>query len=164
MATITTLMISFYENTHTCIATVIPLFKSGDNMIFSNYRPVSVLPLISKILERLMYNRLLLFLNKHNVIYDYQFGFRQKYSTYMALLTLIDKVSDALEKGEKVIGIFLDFSKAFDTVDHNILLNKMQFYGIRGIALSWFQSYLSNREQCVVYQGTSSMKLLNCMP
>ena len=140
------------------IANVLPLFKSGDDTIFTNYRPVSVLPLISKIIERLMYNRLLNFINKHNLLYAYQFGFRQKYSTYMALLTLVDKISTALDEGDKVIGIFLDFSKAFDTVDHSILLSKLEFYGIRGISLSWFESYLSGREQFVTYSEVSSKK------
>ena len=93
----------------------------------------------------MMYNRLLLILNKYNVTYDYLFGFRKSYSTYMVRLTLIDKVSEALEKEKNVIGIFLDFSKAFETIDHNGVLNKMQYYGVPGIAIFWFQSYWSNR-------------------
>ena len=138
------------------LANVVPIFKSGDVQVFSNYRPVSILPVFSKILERIMYNRLLSFLNKHNVIYDYQFGFRDKHSTYLALITLTDKISTALEEGKHVIGIFLDFSKAFDTVDHEILLLKLEHYGIRGVALKWFESYLSGRKQYVTYNACKS--------
>jgi len=138
------------------LANVVPIFKAGDNMTFTNYRPVSVLPLVSKVLERVMYTRLLNFLNKHKILYEYQFGFRNCYSTYMALITLVDRISNALDKGESVVGIFLDFSKAFDTVDHDILLNKLQHYGIRGNAHDWFKSYLIGREQYVTFSGTKS--------
>ena len=93
------------------VANVVPIFKSGDAQVFTNYRPVSVLPVFSKILERIMYNRLLSFLNKHKVIYDYQFGFREKYSTYLALITLTEKISNALDQGKNVIGIFWTFLK-----------------------------------------------------
>ena len=94
------------------VARVIPLFKSGDVTSFSNYRPVSVLPLFSKILERLMYSRLLSFINKYKLLYDYQFGFRKDHSPNLALIYLVDKISNALEDGDFVLGIFLDFSKA----------------------------------------------------
>ena len=104
-------------------------------MLFSNFRPVSVLPLFSKILERLMYNRLLAFIEKHNLLYSYQFGFRVGHSPGLALIYLIDKISNALDNGECVIGIFLDVSKAADTVNHDILLKKLDHYGIRGVAL-----------------------------
>ena len=127
------------------IARVIPLFKSGDSSSFSNYRPVSVLPLFSKILERLMYKRLLKFINSNKLLYDYQFGFRGEHSPQLALIYLLDKVSDALENGEYVLGLFLDFSKAFDTVNHSILFTKLEHYGVRDICLNWFKSYLDNR-------------------
>lgn len=138
------------------IARVIPLFKSNDPMTFSNYRPVSVLPLFSKILERLMYTRLLSFMNTYNLLYPCQFGFRLGHSPELAMTLLIDKISNALENGDYVLGLFLDFSKAFDTVDHNILFSKLEYLGIRGIALQWFQSYLSNRKQFVAYNDTES--------
>ena len=131
------------------IALVSPLYKAKDPMIFSNYRPFSLLPLFSKILEKLMYNRLLSFLNKCNVINKNQFGFRNNHSTYMALLIMLENIRNALDNGECAVGIFLDFQKAFDTVDHNILLDKLFNYGIRGIGLEWFKSYLSNRHQIV---------------
>jgi hypothetical protein len=141
------------------IARVIPLFKSGDPMVFSNYRPVSVLPLFSKILERLMYNRLLSFVNKYDLLYKYQFGFRPKHSPELALVCLVEKISNALENGDYVLGLFLDFSKAFDTVNHEILLSKLDYLGVRGVALKWFESYLSQRSQHVVYNDVASSSL-----
>ena len=143
------------------VARVIPLFKSGDETSFSNYRPVSVLPLFSKILERLMYKRLLSFINKNKLLYNYQFGFRKDHSPNLALIYLVDKISNALEEGDFVLGIFLDFSKAFDTVNHDILFEKLEFNGVRGTSLNWFKSYLSNRRQFVEYNGESS-KSLRC--
>ena len=138
------------------IAKVTPLFKNDNKMYVNNYRPVSVLPLLSKILERLMYNRIITFINKHDILYRYQFGFRQNYSTNLALITLVDKITESLQKGECVLGVFLDFSKAFDTVNHKILLDKLYLYGIRGTALDWITNYLSDRKQYVVYNNTKS--------
>ena len=140
------------------LAKVIPLFKANDPMLFSNYRPVSVLPVFSEIFERIMYNQLLSFINKHKLLYSYQFGFRINHAPELALLCLAYKISDALESGEYVLGLFLDFSKAFDTVNHEILFAKLEFLGIRGVCLQWFRSYLSEREQYVVYNDTSSSK------
>ena len=145
------------------LAKVTPLFKTDDPMIFSNYRPVSVLPAFSKILERLMYNRLLSFINKFSLLHPYQFGFRNNHSPELALLYLVDKISNALDNGECVLGLFLDFSKAFDTVNHDILLTKLEYLGIRGIPLEWFKSYLADRRQYVIYNGIkSSCKTITC--
>ena len=94
-----------------------------------------------------MYSRLLPFINKHNILYASQFGFRMLHSPNLALIFLVDRISKALENGDFVLGIFLDFSKAFDTVNHSILYKKLEFYGARGLALKWFQSYLSEIEQ-----------------
>ena len=127
------------------IANVIPLLKCDNQELFNNYRPVSVLCSVSKVFEKIMYNRLRSFLDEHKTLFSYQFGFRKSHSTYMALMTLMDNLINFLDNGEYVIGIFLDFSKAFDTVDHGILLQKLSSYGVRGEALLWFQSYLSNR-------------------
>ena len=110
-----------------------------------------------------MYSRVSEFLETFKILVNFQFGFRKFHSSYMALLTLMDKLISSLEKKEFVIGIFLDFSKAFDTVDHMILLQKLSHYGIRGSALKWFTSYLSNRRQYVTYNGeTSMMKGISC--
>ena len=138
------------------VALVSPLYKAKDPMIFSNYRPISLLPIFSKILEKLMYNRLLSFLNKCKIINKNQFGFRNNHSTYMALLIMLENIRNALDNGECAVGIFLDFQKAFDTVDHDILLNKLYNYGIRGVALEWFKSYISNRYQVVKYNDYES--------
>ena len=105
------------------LANVLPLFKSGDVMLFNNYRTVSLLCTLSKVFEKVMYSRLLDFLDYHKILIGNQFGFRKLHSSYMALMLMMDQVTKALDKGEKVIGIFLDFSKAFDNVNHAILLD-----------------------------------------
>ena len=138
------------------IARVIPLFKSGDLSLFTNYRPVSVLPAFSKNLERIVYNRLINFLNKYSILSCNQYGFRKNHSTAYALIQLYDKLSDAIDKGNVTLGLFIDLSKAFDTVNHDILVAKLEFYGVRGVALEWFESYLSCRSQFVQYNGYSS--------
>lgn len=140
------------------IAKVIPLFKSNDSTEISNYRPVSILPVFSKILEKLFYDRLLSFLNKHNTLYKYQFGFRKQHSTNMALMILIDNIVSAIDKGEIVVGVFLDFRKAFDTVDHDILLQKLYKLGIRGVANDWIKEYLHKRTQFVSFNNCESRK------
>ena len=145
------------------IANVVPIFKANDEMIFSNYRPVSVLPVFSKLIERLMYNRLIQYINENKLLYEYQFGFQRGKSTHMALIVLLDKRSEALDRGECVMGVFLDFSKAFDTVDHSILLRKMQKYGIQGLALRWFEDYLHDRKQYVTYNSyKSNQEAIKC--
>ena len=105
-----------------------------------------------------MYCRLLSFINKHNILYAFQFGFRKLHSPNLALIILVDRISKALENGDFVLGLFLDFSEAFDTVNHSILYKKLEFYGVRGLALRWFQSYLSERVQYVEYNNVNSGK------
>ena len=135
---------------------VIPIFKKESKLKCSNYRPISLLSNIDKILERIMYNRLYEFLESKNLIYDLQFGFQQKHSTSHALIHLTDKIREQLDKGNFGCGIFVDFQKAFDTVDHNILIQKLNYYGVRGTANNWFSSYLENRTQFVSINGCSS--------
>ena len=106
------------------LANVIPLYKANNPDVFDNYRPVSLLCTLSKVLERVMYSRLIEYLETFTILLDNRFGFRKLNSSYMALMQLIDQRIKSLEKGETVIGVFLDFSKAFDTVDHDILLKK----------------------------------------
>ena len=120
------------------VANVIPLFKTGDIMSLNNYRPVSILLRYLRSSCLIDYQNIW---NGKNVLCVNQFGFREKHSSYMALITLVDHLSEALEKGDTVIGLFLDFSKAFDTVDHGILLLKLNHYGIRGPILDWFNDF-----------------------
>ena len=138
------------------IAKVLPLFKSGDKACFTNYRPVSVLPIFSKLLEKMFQKRLLNFVNKKKLLYNGQYGFREKSCTSYAIIDLLDQVTSAIENGKYTIGVCIDLRKAFDTVDHSILLKKLQFYGIRGVPLNWLKSYLCNRKQFVLYNGTAS--------
>ena len=116
------------------IANVLPLFKACDPCVFNNYRPVSLLCILSKVYEKVMYNRLLTFLEDYNVLFENQFGFRKLHSSYMTLMVLTDKLIKNLENGEYIIGVYLDFSKAFHTVDHAIPLSKLSHYGMRGNA------------------------------
>ena len=106
-----------------------------------------------------MYDRLYEYVIELRILYEYQFGFQKKKSTYMAIICLLDKLIKALEKGEFGIGVFIDFRKAFDTVDHQILLDKLHHYGIRGTALTWFTNYLCNRKQFVEFENTKSSLL-----
>ena len=96
------------------------------------------------------------YIDKNSILNEKQFGFRTNHSTYMAIIELVDKVVSAVERNESTLGIFLDLSKAFDTIDHDILLYKLEYYGFRGIVLDWFKSYLKNRKQFVRYQACDS--------
>ena len=127
-------------------------------MFFSHYRPVYFLSVLSKVFEKIMYERIVAFLIANNILYKFQFGFRPKHSPHLALITLIDKLTAALENGDYAIGVFLDFSKAFAPMNHSILLDKLHHYGIRGCAHSWFKNYLSNIQQFVTYNGVMSGK------
>ena len=135
-------------------AKVIPVHKKDSKLDFSNYRPISLLSNIEKILERLMYNRICKFFSDNNLIYSLQFGFRQKYSTVHTLISLTENIRKNLDEGNIGCGIFVDFT--FDTVEHDILLSKLEHYGIRGLANEWFKSYLSNRNQYVSINGYDS--------
>ena len=145
------------------ISRIIPLFKSGLKSSFSNYRPVSILPAFSKIVERSFYNRLYSYLTNFDILCSNQYGFRKGYSTAYALVDLHDKISAALDNKEIAVGFFMDLSKAFDTVNYDILCTKLYHYGIRGIALDWVKSYLSNRLQFVQFkQSVSSFERITC--
>ena len=137
-------------------ANTTPVFKSGDQTSFSNYRPISVLPVFAKVLERILFNRLYSFLDSHNILSDNQYGFRKGLSTEMALLTALEYITDSLDNRSHAIGVFLDLSKAFDTVNKTILLSKLSHSGIRGTALQWFDSYLTGRMQSVKYNDVIS--------
>jgi hypothetical protein len=139
------------------IGKVTPVFKKGDSQIFDNYRPICMLPIFGKLLEKLIYSRLYNFMSSCNSsIYDKQFGFRKSHSTGHAVNYSVNKVISELEKSNHVIGIFIDLSKAFDTLDHNKLLSKLEHYGIRGTCLNLLKSYLANRVQYTNFQQTLS--------
>ena len=144
-------------------AKVVPVFKKDSKLDYSNYCPISLLSNVEKILEKLMYKRLYTFLNSNNIIYNLQFGFRQQYSTSHALVNITENIRKALDGGNIGCGIFVDLQKAFDTVDHQILLTKLNHYGIRGVSNDWFKSYLSNRNQYVSINGfDSGLAAINC--
>jgi retron-type reverse transcriptase len=111
---------------------------------------------MSKVFERIFYNRLLAFIKKQNILYDLQFGFREGHSTHLAVIKLLENIIESLDSGNYAATLFLDFSKAFDTVNHNILLQKLNHYGIRGIGNQWIESYLSNRKQFCTFGGCRS--------
>ena len=144
-------------------AKVVPVFKKDSKLGYSKYRPISLLSNIEKILEKLMYKRLYTFLNKNNIIYNLQFGFRQQYSTSHALINITEIIRKALDDGNIGCGVFVDLQKAFDTADHQILLAKLSQYGIRGVPNDWFKSYLPNRSQYVSINGyDSGLAVINC--
>ena len=140
------------------LANITPILKSGDESTLSNYRPISVLPAFSKILERIMYNRIYKYISKNNILYNKQFGFQNNTSIEHALLQMIDDMSNAFERGELTLGIFIDLSKAFDTVNHKILLEKLKLYGINGTHHDWLSSYLNNRKQFISFNNKSTLQ------
>ena len=141
------------------IAKVIPVFKSGDKSLLTNYRPISVLSVFSKIFEKIICNQLMSFIDRNNILYRKQYGFRKRHSTHHALIDFTEKIANAFENNNFLIGLFLDLSKAFDCIDHAILINKLRFYGIRGVAINLIISYLFNRKQFVNIGNLTSNNL-----
>uniref|UniRef100_A0A672GYN6 Reverse transcriptase domain-containing protein n=1 Tax=Salarias fasciatus TaxID=181472 RepID=A0A672GYN6_SALFA len=145
------------------IAKVVPLYKTGNKHHFTNYRPVSVLPQFAQILEKLFNDRLDSFINKHHILSECQYGFRPQRSTSLALIDTIEEITKSLDNKKIAIGIFIDLKKAFDTLNHKILLHKLELYGIRGVALQWVESYLTNGHQFVrLAENCSSFRCILC--
>ena len=134
-------------------AKVIPIFKNGDSKSINNYRPISILSTLNKIFEKILYARLVNYIEKFDLFYKYQFGFRTNHSTEHALIEIVDQIRLSIDKDQLTCGIFIDLSKAFDTVNHDILLAKLDHYGIRGNALNLFRSYLSDSKQYTVIEN-----------
>ena len=139
------------------VAEVIPLYKGNERDLVVNYRPLSLLMTISKVLEKLIYIHLYKYLEKNNILFDSQYGFRTKQSCEHAISELISKLLHSKEDGKKSSVLFLDLSKAFDTLNHSILLGKLDSYGIRGTQLNWFKSYLDRRKLSAKVNTSSSM-------
>lgn len=131
------------------ISKVTPVDKGGDSLIPENYRPISTLSSFSQIFEKLVYKQLTSYIEKYKIINECQFGFRKGHSTEQAITEITDNLKKSIDNNLYTCGVFLDFAKAFDTVNHAILLKKLEKYGIRGIPLNWFTNYLTNRQQYV---------------
>ena len=145
------------------ISKVTPIFKKGSHLLPDNYRPISVLGHINKIYETLLYSRLSTHFNNNNLLYKYQYGFREGHSTTQALVELTDSLKNTIDNGNYACGIFIDLTKAFDTVNHNILIDKLKKYGVSGNAINLLKSYLDDRMQYVEINKTkSSLSKISC--
>ena len=145
------------------VAKVIPLFKAGDKNMFSNYRPVSLLPQFSKILEKIFEIRLNKFIEHSEILNDSQCGFQKGKSTALTLYELTVEITNAIDKNKLSIGVFIDLKKAFDTVNHELLLKKVERCEIRGVVHRWLSSYLEKRAQFVSFDTVNSnLKYIKC--
>ena len=144
------------------IAKINPIYKKDDPHLTDNYRPISLLPSISKVFEKVVFLQLYTYFNENNLLYDSQYGFRSLHSTEFAAIEITDKIYQNLDNKKSPLAIYLDLSKAFDTIDHSILIHKLEYYGIKGTSLKWFTSYLTNRKQYVQFNNeTSSSNLIS---
>lgn len=141
------------------LARVIPVFKSGDPRELSNYRPISTLSVIDKVLEKLLVSRIVEYISRFGFMYSHQYGFRKGSSTLAATCDLVEEIYDTLDKRQLVGGLFIDLKKAFDTVNHKLLIQKLECYGIRGIPKQLIESYLMGRSQYVVIDDCASPQL-----
>jgi hypothetical protein len=144
------------------VAKVKPLHKKADRYGIQNHRPISIISVFAKLLERLMFNRLIPFLYDNKILTEAQNGFKKGKCIETAVQALIEIIQGALDKGVRTTGIFIDLTKAYDTLNHKVLLEKLSFYGIRGITNLWFQSYFTSRRQCIeINQSDSSNVMVN---
>ena len=140
------------------VGKITPIYKKGNAEQLENYRPVSTLPIFGKIFEKIIFARLYSFLTAKNILHDKQFGFRKSHSTSHALHSSVEIIRSETDDNKHVLGIFIDLSKAFDTLDHRILLSKLNHYGIRGQALVLLKSYLT------INRHTSRKVMIACIP
>ena len=139
------------------VAKVFPIRKSGSKSDPCNYRPISILPTLSKIFEKHVNKHLMAYMNEYNLIHESQSGFRQKHSCQTALIKLTDKWMAYIDNGNTIGSMFIDFRKAFDLVDHEILIQKLAVHKLNNASLRWFISYLETRQQTIQYdRGLSS--------
>ena len=138
------------------VSKVTSVDKGGELTDPSNFRPISTLSALTQIFEKLVYKQLINYIEKHDILFQFQFGFRKGHSTAQAVSEIADNLREAIDNNLYTCGVFIDFSKAFDTVNHEILLKKLESYGIRGMPLKWLTSYLNNRQQYVAIGHTES--------
>ena len=143
------------------ISKITPVDKGGETTDPTNFRPISILSAFTQMFEKLIYKQLINYIEKQEIIFEFQFGFRKGRSTSQAITEISDILRKAIDNNLYTCGVFLDFSKAFDTVNHEILLQKLECYGIRGLPLKLFKSYLTNRQQYVSLGDTDSPKQTN---
>jgi hypothetical protein len=141
------------------VAKIIPVHKKGIETSIENYRPISILPAISKIFEKVLFNQIHQHFKENNLYYAFQYGFRESHSTELAVLEIIDRISHSMDQGNIPLNVYIDLSKAFDTIDHTILLTKLKHYGLHDTSHALIQSYLTNRQQYVQIENVKSTPL-----
>ena len=143
------------------IAKVIPLYKKEDPSLLSNYRPVSILPALSKVFEKLIHTKLYNYFESNGILHSHQYGFRKHHSTELASAHVVNTVPTNMDNGFKTIAIFTDLSKVFDTINHEILIDKLKHYGLTDSALNLIKSYLTSRKRFVSFNGMKSYYCTN---